>query len=153
MTVVAYRGGVMACDSRWTHKSFVVTNVCKIRRLKSGALFGSAGEFDDRSIIELLQNVERESDLPGWGDLKDLGQQVSALLVLPDGSIYVIECNPDADEYCVYQPSEGYAAIGCGMRQAIPAMDAGASAIRACEIACARNVWCGGEIHSLKLKE
>lgn len=135
----------------------------KIHRLASGGLLGQAGENDCRAIMVLLEKVKREADLPGRDALVRTGLEFEGLLVLPNGDQYVISSGridaqgfavDDAADLGVWQTGTmgGYSAVGSGAEAALSAMDAGASAARAVEIACRRNVYCRPPVHSVRLR-
>ena len=88
------------------------------------------------------------------------------LLVLPKGGVYVISTGPvdeagwpvadsydEREEVGIWSAASmgGYAAVGSGSECALAAMDAGASARHAVEIACRRNINCRLPVHLLPL--
>lgn len=153
MTVIAYRAGVMACDSCWSHNGTQVASMSKIKRLSSGALLGQAGDNDARAIVDLLDKVKDPKHLPSRQALMSTRQDFTGLLALPRGGLWLITtCKFDAEWFPTDDDDDigvwlaatmgGYAAVGSGADVAIGAMDAGASARRACEIACGRDMSC-----------
>lgn len=155
MTVIAYRNGVMACDSCWDYGGTQVVSAVKIHRLSSGALLGSAGDNDCRAIIELLDKVKSHVKLPTRQQLAETKCSFMGLLALPKGGLWVISSGPtdeagwpaadshdERDDLGVWNAGTmgGYAAIGSGSDYALAAMDAHSSvtAKRAVEIACRR---------------
>ena len=64
MTVIAVRGRTMACDSAWSTDGRIATLKTKLVRLRSGAIYGSAGDSDDRSMLALVQDATRFEDFP-----------------------------------------------------------------------------------------
>lgn len=166
MTVIAYRNGIMSCDSCWTHGDFQVTSLIKIKRLASGALLGQAGDNDCRAIESLLDKVKKAEQLPSKIEISATKDEFEGLLVLPGGGIFVVSSTavdetgwPVADSYDNREEMGiwpvagmgGYAAVGSGAEAALAAMDADADARRAVEIACRRNINCRLPIHVRKL--
>jgi len=148
MTVIAYRAGIIAGDGRETMQNtpdeswFKIRDNCvKVFRLKDGSLFGAAHGSEDIEILfrHLRENPDREDMPPGLED-------IIAMRVMPDGRVL-------SSEGGIWVPTHlEYWAIGSGGLAALCAMDAGASAERAVQIACERDLWCGGKITTLKLK-
>ena len=162
MTVIAYRAGVMACDSCWASNGTQNVSAIKIVRLSSGALLGSAGDNDCRGMYELLDRVKDPRKLPSRADLAATKIDYDGLLALPKGGVYQITTGkhtdagyPDDDDadYGVWPAATmgGYAACGSGADYALSAMDAGATAREAVVIACRRNIYCRLPVHVLKL--
>jgi hypothetical protein len=149
MTTIAYRDGILACDSCWSDDSLVVLSQTKILRLRSGALYGAAGHVDDRALVAALQDASGPADLPSHEDLYEMKTEIRALLIFPDGSVFMI----DAKEPCAgVTPLGPFAAVGSGGRVAMGAMAMGASAEQAVEIACRLDTYCRLPIHTLALK-
>lgn len=166
MTVVAWRAGVMACDSCWTYGDTHVVSQIKIKRLSSGALLGTAGDNDGRAMEALLDKIKDPRRLPSRIELAQTKDSFMGLLALPKGGVWIIATGPvdemgfpvadtydQREDYGVWPATTigGYAAIGSGADYALSAMDAGASAKVACEIACRRNVHCRPPIHVRRL--
>lgn len=163
MTAIAYRAGLMACDSCWTYGSTQVESAIKITRLRSGALLGQAGDNDARAILDLLQNIRNPDKLPARGALAETKCDFIGLLALPKGGVFCIATGKvdemgfpadDEEDFGVWRACTmgGYAAVGSGAEAALAAMDAGADARRAVDIACRRNINCRPPIHVLRLK-
>lgn len=168
MTVIVYRAGVMACDSRWSSFGTQTVSAVKIIRLASGALLGSAGDNDSRAMYELLDKVRDPRKLPTRTELAATKLDYEGLLALPKGGVYMISTGRHDDagyplgedgaeaseaDYGIWQATTmgGYAACGSGADVALGAMDAGATAREAAIIACRRNVFCALPVHTIKL--
>lgn len=144
MTTVAYKDGQMACDSCWTYGGTVDTLTTKISRLSSGALFGTAGQNDGRSLIAMLDKVRTPAQLPSYELLMSLRADVLGLLVLPKGRVYKIATtiiSPEnwdegMDDYGLWEINGPFAAVGSGGDMALVAMDCGKSARDAVRVAC-----------------
>lgn len=167
MTCIAFRGGIMACDSMWTYGDTQVVSAIKIKRLSSGALLGEAGDNDARAMETLLDKIKDPRRLPTRVELASTKDSFMGLLALPGkGGVWVISAGPvdemgypaadsydDRDDFGVWPATTigGYAAVGSGSDYALAAMDAGASAKLAVEIACRRNIHCRPPVHVRRL--
>jgi ATP-dependent protease HslVU (ClpYQ) peptidase subunit len=161
MTVIAYRAGIMACDSCWTYGDTQVASLIKIKRLSSGALLGQAGDNDARAMEELLDKIKDPRKLPTREQLAKTLTDFIGLVALPKGGVYVIASGPvdqagwptESGDCGVWPAASmgGYAAVGSGSDHALAAMDAGATAKEAVQIACRRNVNCRAPVHIMKL--
>lgn len=167
MTVIAWRNGIMACDSCWSIAGTQIASAIKIRRLSSGALLGGAGDNDARAIEALFEKVKDPRKMPSRAELAATRVDFCGLLALPRGGVFTIssvkhdeagwvdnEDDEDAEAGIWFATSMGgYAAVGSGGDCALAAMDAGADAKRAVEIACRRNVYCRPPVHIRRLIE
>lgn len=166
MTVIAYRGGIMACDSCWTYGNTQTVSAIKIKRLKSGALFGGAGDNDARAMELLLDGIKSREKLPTREALAATKVEGMWLLALPRDGVWVVSTGrhdesgypyradgEEGDDYGIWPATTmgGYAAIGSGGDCALSAMDAGANAREAVEIACKRDINCRPPVHVMKL--
>ena len=162
MTVIAYRAGIMACDSCWTYCDTQVASLPKIRRLTSGALLGQAGDNDSRNIDTLLDKIKDPRKLPTRQQLAETKCSFIGVLALPRGGIFIVSTGKhdgngypaeDEEDFGIWPATSmgGYCAVGSGSEAALAAMDAGATAREAAMIACKRNVHCRPPIHVMKL--
>lgn len=148
MTVIAYRDGIMACDSAWSTEGYVYTRQNKIFRLPSGALYGAAGDSDDRALVALLNTVTRAADIPARAALVEMTNEIMALLVLATGEVWSIDTGKDGGAHRVFAP---FIAVGCGKSLATGAMAMGATARTAAKIAAKFDTHCCLPVHTLKL--
>lgn len=166
MTCIAYRSGVMACDSCWTYGSTQTVSHIKIKRLRSGALLGSAGDNDSRALETLLDTIKDPRKLPTRVQLAETKVEFMGLLALQSGGVWIISTGKideqgfpvdDEEDFGVWPATTmgGYAAVGSGGDYALAAMDAHATvtAERAVEIACRRNVNCRLPVHKVRLRD
>jgi hypothetical protein len=159
MTTIAYRNGIMAADSACSDDNQILSlRIQKIHRLKSGGLFGQAGDDDNRQLIDLLNDVKTPSKLPSREAITKTFLDFSAILILPKGKVYhVFLHEPDPDQANsrwdggLYEVSDGYFAVGSGAVSALSAMDAGASARDAVLIACKRDFYTRSPVHTVPL--
>lgn len=160
MTVIAYRSGIMACDSCWASAGTQIVSMIKIKRLSSGALLGSAGENDGREMELLLDKIRDPAKLPTRQELIALKLDYCGLIAFPRGSVWMIATGAvddagyptnEDDDMGVWPATTmgGYAACGSGGDVALAAMDAHKSvtARQAVEIACRRNINCRAPVH------
>lgn len=155
MTTIAYKAGLMACDSCWTLSDMQVTSLSKIVRLSSGALLGQAGDNDGREMIFFLDKIKLERNLPTRKQLLDLRLEYAGLLVLPNGSIFKVTSREDPVDYkdeVGFTPiSRKIAACGSGNELALGAMAAGKTAREAVAIACDFDINSRGPVHVMRL--
>lgn len=161
MTCIAWRAGIMACDSCWTYGDTHVASAIKIKRLSSGALLGQSGDNDARGIEALLDKIKDPRKLPTKVELSSAKDNFMGLLALPKGGVWIIASGPvdamgwptEEDDYGVWLATTmgGYSAVGSGADYALAAMDGGATAKQAVEIACRRNVHCRPPVHVRRL--
>jgi ATP-dependent protease HslVU (ClpYQ) peptidase subunit len=162
MTTIAYKAGVMACDSAWTCGGTVDTLTTKIERLSSGALLGMAGQNDGRALSALLDKVKTPAQLPDYETIMNLRASLMALLVLPKGKIYKIETtvvspenwsedSPDGT-FGLWEITGPIAAVGSGGDLALAVMEAGKGAKDAVRIACKYDINSRLPIHTMTLK-
>lgn len=156
MTIIAYKSGIIACDSIITANSTKWGNIKKITKNSMGWLAGAAGdasfvsEFLDwvNAIPEIGANNKISLSLFGKYKTKDN----EAILILPYDSgdkkekILLFETN-----YPV-EITDSYTAIGSGVDCALGAMYCNASAIKAVESAIEHCSTCDGTIYWEELR-
>jgi len=144
MTTICYRDGVIAGDSRETiiedrESTYIDNDVSvKVFRLKDGRLFGASKASESCSRLH-------ESLIKGFGPPKL--EDINGLLIDLKGRIWFFE------GVQWRQLNQKYYAIGSGARFAMPAMDAGASAVLACKIGIKRDPYSGGKVTALRLRK
>ena len=157
----------MACDSCWASAGTQTVSMIKIKRLSSGALLGSAGDNDSRIMERLLDKIKHPDKLPSRSELAATKLEYEGLLALPRGGVWLISAgrmneagyadldsvHDEAPDLGVWPAATmgGYAACGAGQDYALSAMDGGATARQAVEIACKRNLNCRLPVHVRKL--
>lgn len=167
MTCIAYKNGVLACDSLFTINSLAASYDKKIKKFKNGILYGASGDNDDRELILLLENFLSgrpltEINFPNRNDLLQLNCDLTSIVVIPPKftinnfveEIYVISTKmSDEGDFGVVKISHPYWAIGSGGELAIGAMAQGANAIEAVKIACHFDIYCYEPVHSIQFDE
>lgn len=151
MTTIAYRDGVMAGDGRETYveegeSSMVARDDCvKIHRLPDGRLFGASKTSEEINVLhDALLNGLTQDPVKLWPTPKL--EDINAMVIDTDGTIYAYE------GVRWERIEEKYFAVGSGSRFAFPALDAGATALRAVEIGVKRDPFSGGKVSTLTLK-
>lgn len=143
MTTVAYRDGVMASDSQATStKVQLLSEQKKVFRLKCGDIIGCAGATAAFPIVVRELNKAAKE---GEGKLPSLPRAATVMLATKEGKLWMWE--KGWEDYT----AEPYMAIGTGWVVALAAMDAGADAKKAVEIACRRDVYTSGRIQVVRV--
>ena len=121
----------MAADSRCSSGNMLLTHVDKLHRLKSGAIFGSAGDADIRAVVQLLDRVTPRC-LPTRAALAALRCSVNGLLAFRGGRLYHVECywyqTMTAFDAQFIECTLPYSAAGSGREYALGALATGSTA-------------------------
>ena len=156
MTTIAYKAGIMACDSAWTNsKGCVATLLTKIVRLSSGALVGEAGDNDCRAIYPLIDKIKCYDKLPLARDFAAIQVDYTSLLVFPNGELVEIDINHDKEKGWnanIWKVNRGFAAVGSGGELALGFMGAGRSAAEAVNFACSWDPDSKLPVHAVHLR-
>jgi hypothetical protein len=156
MTTIAYKDGIMACDSCWAAGGVLISRATKIERTPH-LMMGFAGGADSRSIAALLRDVKSPRDLPSQEALHRLGtigQDARALVVFTtSGRIFVIDVDAPSSKRGaqggLWEISFPYFAVGSGQDWARAAMALGKTAIEAVEFACEYDVHSSPPVYSM----
>lgn len=146
MTTIAYRDGTMAADSR----GYAGFNAClgtksKIRKCQDGTLVGcsSSKPGQTEAIMAWFMAGADPLKAPTFGEG---GPDFTLLAVKADGSALY-----GWGSFHLSGPlTAPFYAIGSGAGAAYGALEMGASAQRAVEVACLHDVWSGGPIETLQ---
>lgn len=142
MTTIVYRDGVMAGDSQVTAYHTITGHQRKIHRVK-GHLIGCCGRASEvKAFLDWFEKGWRKEDKPKNID------DFSAITVNENGDVHRWDEN-----LIPYSKNEAYVVIGAGSDIAIGALAQGATAGEAVQAAIEHDVFTGGEVHTLKLKE
>jgi hypothetical protein len=154
MTIIAYRDGVIAADSRVT----VDTEAGGTRMFRCEKLFRKTIK-EGRKKVQVIIATSGESapglifvdwygtDKPPPAALIEGDADFSCLILRSDG-LY------EADKYC--RPEKimsKFYAIGSGTKVALGAMEMGATAKQAAEIACKYDPHCAPPVVTMRLKK
>ena len=158
MTTIAYKGGVLAADSRCSDAyDMHLTNSQKLYRLDSGAILGAAGDDDARELMTLLGKAKTPKQLPSRADLGATRTEFSGILVLPNSDVFLITVcyveRTGEGEWtgAITKITDKMCSVGSGQQFAYGAMEAGASAPDAVRVACKRDTHSALPIQTLEL--
>jgi 20S proteasome alpha/beta subunit len=146
MTIIVYRDGVMASDSRITDNGIVRGSVSKIFRAPDGTLVGASGEHGAARRFERWFHAQRPEEIPLEFDPKTEPGMFAAIVVRPDRSTWLV------DHRGTFFPIEAdFICEGSGREIAMGACAMGAAAVEAVLIAIQYDTGCGGEVQVLNL--
>ena len=151
MTTIAYKDGVIACDSRLSNGSEYQEGVRKIGRTDR-FLFGYAGRLGGMRpafdwVLDIEHDIEDTGDLYKHADDLFIDDSEGTILLADyAGSVWTMS----GGVYMTEHP-RGWESMGSGGTYACGAMMHGASAVEAIEVAVKLDVYSGGDIHQLKL--
>jgi ATP-dependent protease HslVU (ClpYQ) peptidase subunit len=158
MTTIAYKDGIMACDSKCTDDyGAFLTRTHKIYRLANGALLGTAGDADARELMELLgkSTVKR---LPSRKELADTKCRFDGIMAFQNGRVFGVTIYQNdmgsETEWAgqIVEIEERMAAVGSGYQFALGAMSAGRSAAEAVTVACRYDSYSQGPVKEVAVK-
>lgn len=140
MTTIATDGRSMAGDGISTHHDMIADRQLeKVWRLNDGRIVGCAGDRADALAFR---------DWLNGGERPKIKRRFEGLALSPDGALTFY------NETCLEgMPAEAPAAVGSGMDFAVGALDNGATAQRAVEIAAGRDIRSGGKITVISLED
>lgn len=145
MTTIAARDGVIAADSRETDQhekletTYVIKDTCKkLFRLNDGSVIGFAGSSE--SGRRLLDAMRKKTAIPKLDDMSAIHLRADGSMWLYEGSIWV-------------EIREPFYAIGSGAGFASAAMRADADAVTAARIGSEMDIYSGGRVRSLRIRE
>lgn len=137
MTTIATDGKVLAADRQVSDGSLICSPATKIARLANGAVVGVAGgAFNLMAFLEWFNGGRKET-------LQLHSDDFEALVLTAAGQVV---CYDRHGRTLIQAPP---VAIGTGAQIAIGAMEAGATAQEAVEIACRRDAWTSGPVDTL----
>lgn len=143
MTTIAYRDGILACDSLYSRGGWAMGVCQKVWKTCDGRLIGVCGDFAHAlRLVHWLRQPEskRTGDRPTLD--KDTGTVVE---VMPNGKARYYEFghwHPQTNRYW---------AVGSGSIAALVAMDMGADATGAIKAAIRRDESSGGRVRSVRI--
>lgn len=148
MTVIAYKAGVMAADSRETWGDSSVNTCLKLFEKRIGKrthVIGTAGgSYSGMVFVDWYGSGKEPPE--ALTEHLDLEEDFECLVW--DGKQLLT-----VNHLCRLVPViEPFAAVGSGRKAALAAMHMGATAARACEIACKIDAYCALPVRTIKLK-
>lgn len=136
MTTIAYRDGIIACDSRATRDITILSDNANKMTEQDGCMFFYAGATcDEQKLIDAYFGKEVQS-IEGNA------------LVVDGGVIYLVGHDGKELWKC---PTYEYGALGSGGDHALTAMDMGATAKEAVKIAMKRDACTGGTVRTYEV--
>jgi len=138
MTTIAYKDGIIAYDSRLTHGDIIKTDTANKKYDINGVSFFCSGS---------------PSDIPqfvNWWFTGENPDDISLSAFVYDGKLWQAGTN-NTDGPWKTILDVPYA-IGSGMDFAIGAMDMGASAKEAVQVASKRDIYTGGKIKEFRVR-
>ena len=154
MTVIAYKNGILASDTKAVDTTGQVFKTHKLFPLSNGSVIGGAGDADIRDVLSLLQKASI-TKLPTRAKLVATKTEFSGIWVFPTGEVFTVEIKERSPDWMaeVFQVQESVAAVGSGAAYAMGAMMAGKSAIEAVKIACKLDNNCGLPVEHITLEK
>lgn len=148
MSTITYRDGIMAADSRaYAGGPTPIGFKKKLRKLVDGSMIGISTTLPGLSELVMDYFDNCASDVPNIDyPQPEIGEKkITILLVTADGEVYYAD-----DSLNLSGPLDGeFWAIGSGEAYALGAMECGASAEEAIEIAKKFDVWSDGPVFRL----
>lgn len=134
MTTIAYRSGIICCDSRATEGDTIITDRCRKYFKRNGWRFWLAGATSQ--FAQFVIDCASDS-------AKTTARDVHGFAVM-GGDVFRVDCIGGRVNFD--RITEEYDAIGSGQAFALAAMDAGATACEAVKIAAKRDPGTGGRV-------
>lgn len=150
MTSIAYRSGIVACDSRMMDGDTILPlRVKKIRwGVRNKVIYAVCGSFVDcQAAIDWLEDgpLPWITKRPPVRDAFDLGDHSSIAVIEPSRRVHFLEGKH------WFEVETDFFAMGSGQVAALAAMHSGASARKAVEIACKLDAGSALPVHHLNL--
>ena len=140
MTTIAYKDGVIACDTRQIRGGVIVSDDAPKFQVVDGVSFFLAGAVcDEKALIAAYFGTQSAVPVECSGYAVDGGK---LLMVGHDDrtGVWKQELDPDNPD-----------AIGSGSAYALAAMDMGASAEDAVRAAMRRDIYTGGKVRTVRI--
>lgn len=142
MTTIAYKDGVIAYDSRVTRGDLITDDDCDKCIERDGVRFFLSGALCDYEAL-----------VAAYFGVAPSGKVDASAIVLDDGNLMMVAIDDDDGLWkSPIKPDRPYA-IGSGTPYAFAAMDMGASAEKAVEMAARRDTSTGGKIRTLRIDQ
>jgi hypothetical protein len=146
VTVVAYRDGVMAADTRLSAHN-EACKATKLVRLPDGGVAGACGSWS--AAYAALKWLFEGGSADGSEDRKLLPDIDGAVVLIarPDGSLWLLE-----HRFPAYPLLDRMTTIGCGAEAAKMAMALGKSAPEAVSWVVRQDLLCGDPVQSMEVE-
>lgn len=144
MTILCYKNGILCSDSKISSDGTLIGYTKKIFKSPDGWLAGAAGGATITRRLQEWMSIDIQS-MRNW-DTNICKEEEQALIISPEGKVFGGTCNG------YYEIDFPYQAEGSAYKVAMGAMEFGAPAYQATEIAIRLEPGlCGGEIQVLRL--
>jgi 20S proteasome alpha/beta subunit len=140
VTVIAYKDGIIAYDSRTTSGNFIETDNCQKMIIHNKHRFFMAGCVPDEELF-----------IDSWFGVKHINVEISAFVLDEQNILYSAGVDNDSGLWKYPVNMKECKAIGSGEKFAISAMDFGCTAREAVKYAITRDSSCGGVIRTYKI--
>lgn len=145
MTVIAYRAGVLASESRvWVHSEDAGARYFDT----SPKLFRKFAGTDKEAILATAGESDPANKFVEWYGTRRKAPSFKGATVLVLTASGMLEYDESSTGEAVYGD---YYAIGTGCKIALGALFMGATAEEAVRAACAHDPYCGGPVHAWKI--
>lgn len=142
MTTIAYKDGVIAYDSRVTRGDLITDDDCDKCIERDGVKFFMSGALCDYDAL-----------VGAYFGTAPSGKVDASAIVVDGGKLLMVAVDDDTGLWkSPIKPDRPYA-IGSGTPYAFAAMDMGASAEKAVEMAARRDTSTGGTIRTLRIDQ
>ena len=136
MTVIAWDGNILAADRQSTVGD-TIYSIRKLWDLDGGGAIAVTG--NQGRCLALKRWYEDGAYIREWPAFsKEETEYATLIVVKPNGRVVYYEQYPDAIEVI-----DNFSAWGCGREAALGALEMGADAIKAVEVACKYITGCG----------
>lgn len=145
MTTIVYKDGVIAYDSRATNGDMISSDVIEKKRVVNNVAFFFAGSLVDfDKLVECYFNPETPEEMESDG---------TCAIVVDNKKVFIVSIDSDSGRFWK-QPLELFSkyTIGSGTPYAQAAMEMGADAKKAVQIAMKLDIRTGGKIKTYKIR-
>lgn len=142
MTTIAYKDGILACDSQVTENHMALHRINKIQKIAPKQYIAFCG--NPIAALKFIDHIKGGKDISS-GQLPE----ETYLIYANNGKLFYIDEGLFPDEISLYKPY----ANGSGCQIAMGAMMAGASALEAVRIACKLDPHSSAPIYSVNINE
>lgn len=142
MTTIAYKDGVIACDSRASGNDMILDDDFNKRTVRNGVEFYLAGSPSDA-----------QSMMTAYFDGTGVPELDSCAIVIDGDNLFYVMIDKTGKLNKISLRKNQTIAIGSGSVHAYTAMDLGFSAVEAVRAAKKRDMWTGGRVRQYKLNK
>ena len=148
MTTIAYRDGVLATDSGVYSGEVELGSTKKIHKIADECYIAVCGDADSYwLIVSYIKSIHCKKSLLEW-DWSESPKTDSSCILVNRGKVYHLDAANQP-----YVIKAAFYADGCGYEFAFGAMEMGASAIEAVEVAIKYHALSSGKVRSVNLRK